>query len=101
VYIVNYRAVNDKPLPQGWEMRYTNEGIPYFVDHTTRSTSFSDPRVSPNAIVGGPTYERSFRWKVGQFRHLCQVMRIYLICVFSLTNEKTNEITYSMNLALG
>ena len=23
--------------------------------------------------AGGPAYERSFRWKIGQFRHLCQV----------------------------
>lgn len=55
-------------------MRYTNEGIPYFVDHNSRTTSFHDPRISPNATAGGPAYERSFRWKVGQFRHLCQVM---------------------------
>lgn len=53
-------------------MRYTNEGIPYFVDHNSRTTSFHDPRVSPNATASGPAYERSFRWKVGQFRHLCQ-----------------------------
>ncbi|KAK3734003.1 hypothetical protein QZH41_009848 [Actinostola sp. cb2023] len=62
----------DKPLPEGWEMRYTNEGIPYFVDHNSRTTSFHDPRVTPNAATGGPAYERSFRWKVGQFKHLCQ-----------------------------
>lgn len=35
---------SDTPLPSGWEMRYTNEGIPYFVDHNTRTTTFSDPR---------------------------------------------------------
>ena len=37
-------APQDKTLPPGWEMRYTNEGIPYFVDHTTRTTTFTDPR---------------------------------------------------------
>ena len=35
---------SDSPLPSGWEMRYTNEGIPYFVDHNTRTTTFNDPR---------------------------------------------------------
>lgn len=67
---------SDTPLPSGWEMRYTNEGIPYFVDHNTRTTTFSDPRtgvaLSINGTAGGPAYERSFRWKLGQFRHLCQ-----------------------------
>lgn len=67
---------SDSPLPSGWEMRYTNEGIPYFVDHNTRTTTFSDPRtgvaVTMKGAAGGPAYERSFRWKVGQFRHLCQ-----------------------------
>ncbi|XP_067052161.1 NEDD4-like E3 ubiquitin-protein ligase WWP1 isoform X1 [Acropora muricata] len=67
---------SDSPLPSGWEMRYTNEGIPYFVDHNTRTTTFNDPRtgvaVGMKGAAGGPAYERSFRWKVGQFRHLCQ-----------------------------
>lgn len=67
---------SDSPLPSGWEMRYTNEGIPYFVDHNTRTTTFSDPRtgiaLGMKGAAGGPAYERSFRWKIGQFRHLCQ-----------------------------
>lgn len=43
--VSNYRVLgSDTPLPSGWEMRYTNEGIPYFVDHNTRTTTFSDPR---------------------------------------------------------
>ncbi|EDO49328.1 predicted protein [Nematostella vectensis] len=67
-------ASADKPLPQGWEMRYTNEGIPYFVDHNTRTTTFTDPRGNgaPGVKGAAPAFERSFRWKVGQFRHLCQ-----------------------------
>ena len=28
--------------------------------------------------AGGPAYERSFRWKVGQFRHLCQVFFFFM-----------------------
>lgn len=31
---------------------------------------------SIKGAAGGPAYERSFRWKVGQFRHLCQVQMI-------------------------
>ncbi|RDW77566.1 hypothetical protein BP6252_05619 [Coleophoma cylindrospora] len=33
------------PLPKGWEIRSTDEGIPYYVDHNTESTSWSDPRL--------------------------------------------------------
>jgi E3 ubiquitin-protein ligase NEDD4 len=32
------------PLPAGYEMRHTPEGRPYFVDHNTRATSWTDPR---------------------------------------------------------
>ncbi|KAF7288526.1 E3 ubiquitin-protein ligase [Mycena chlorophos] len=34
----------DVPLPMGWEERRTPEGRPYFVDHSTRSTTWVDPR---------------------------------------------------------
>jgi len=36
--------VQEDPLPEGWEMRYTGDGVRYFVDHNTRSTTFQDPR---------------------------------------------------------
>ncbi|XP_033125340.1 E3 ubiquitin-protein ligase Su(dx)-like [Anneissia japonica] len=67
----------EEPLPEGWEIRYTKEGILYFVDHNTRATTFQDPRPGatkgPKGAYGVPAaYERSFRWKLGQFRYLCQ-----------------------------
>lgn len=67
----------EDPLPEGWEMRYTAEGVRYFVDHNTKSTTFQDPRCGPakgpKGAFGVPIqYERSFRWKLGQFRYLCQ-----------------------------
>ena len=40
--------IQEDPLPDGWEMRYTNEVVRYFVDHNTHTTTFQDPR-------GGPT----------------------------------------------
>ena len=39
-------AVEEDPLPEGWEIRFNNEGIQYFVDHNTRTTTFQDPRDS-------------------------------------------------------
>ena len=33
------------PLPDGWEIRYTENGRKYFVDHMSRTTQFTDPRL--------------------------------------------------------
>ena len=57
-------------LPEGWEIRFTDKGQRYFVDHNTKQTTFEDPR-------GKLTYERDFRWKVSKFRYLCQVNSNY------------------------
>ena len=47
----------DIPLPLGWEERRTEEGRPYFIDHRTRTTTWSDPRrntvVAPSAAPSG------------------------------------------------
>ncbi len=52
VYYVNHKSkttqwedprrsmVDQLPLPQGWEMRHTEQGVKYFVDHNTRTTTF-------------------------------------------------------------
>lgn len=72
---ISGQAVNQNPLPANWEMRYTSDGIPYFVDHNTRTTSFNDPRTGQPALhIGGGAvaYQRSFQFKLMQFRQLCQ-----------------------------
>ena len=40
------------PLPTGWERRETSSGRPYFLDHNSRTTQFTDPRLYDNAILG-------------------------------------------------
>ncbi|XP_007434979.2 membrane-associated guanylate kinase, WW and PDZ domain-containing protein 1-like [Python bivittatus] len=32
------------PLPENWEMAYTENGEVYFIDHNTKTTSWLDPR---------------------------------------------------------
>lgn len=39
--------------------------------------------------AGGPAYERSFRWKVGQFRHLCQVCFWFSLVAIRCKSYKT------------
>ncbi|KAJ9590572.1 hypothetical protein L9F63_016392, partial [Diploptera punctata] len=70
-------GADEPPLPAGWEIRLTEDGVRYFVDHNTRTTTFQDPRPGapkgPKGVYGVPrAYERSFRWKLNQFRYLCQ-----------------------------
>uniref|UniRef100_A0A8C9WIG9 E3 ubiquitin-protein ligase n=1 Tax=Scleropages formosus TaxID=113540 RepID=A0A8C9WIG9_SCLFO len=66
--------LNEKPLPEGWEMRFTVDGIPYFVDHNRRTTTYIDPRTGKSSLENGPqiTYVRDFKAKVQYFRFWCQ-----------------------------
>ncbi|XP_078275861.1 membrane-associated guanylate kinase, WW and PDZ domain-containing protein 2a isoform X1 [Rhinoraja longicauda] len=34
------------PLPENWEMAYTEKGEVYFIDHNTKTTSWLDPRLA-------------------------------------------------------
>ncbi|XP_012135438.1 suppressor of deltex [Megachile rotundata] len=83
-------GIDEPPLPDGWEVRLTEDGVRYFVDHNTRTTTFQDPRPGapkgPKGIYRVPrAYERSFRWKLSQFRFLCQ------------TNAVPNHMKISVN----
>ncbi|OZJ05124.1 putative E3 ubiquitin-protein ligase hulA [Bifiguratus adelaidae] len=49
------------PLPAGWEMRTTNEGRPYFVDHNTRTTTWVDPRRQQFIRPSGPGASNQFQ----------------------------------------
>ncbi|ELK04116.1 E3 ubiquitin-protein ligase Itchy like protein [Pteropus alecto] len=66
------------PLPPGWgwEMRFTVDGIPYFVDHNRRTTTYIDPRTGKSALDNGPqiAYVRDFKAKFQYFRFWCQIM---------------------------
>lgn len=44
LFLVLGRMIQEPALPPGWEMKYTSEGVRYFVDHNTRTTTFKDPR---------------------------------------------------------
>jgi len=50
------RVAAEEPLPTGWEMRYSEEGMLYFVDHNTKTTSYKDPRNIPGLVYRGDNY---------------------------------------------
>ncbi len=98
-------VMNEGPLPGGWEIRYTATGERFFVDHNTRRTTFEDPR--PNApkgakgVYGVPrAYERSFRWKLSQFRYLCQSNALPSHIKITLTRQTLFEDSYHQIMRL-
>lgn len=67
--------LHDAPLPEGWEMRITEQGIPFFIDHNNRTTTYNHPRtgkpVGPMAYQGMMSVDKTFKFKIAQFRYLC------------------------------
>ena len=37
----------EEPLPEGWELRFDQYGRKYYVDHTTKSTTWERPSSQP------------------------------------------------------
>jgi hypothetical protein len=63
IYVLCYSqelGTEESPLPAGWEKRLTEDGVPYFVDHNTRTTTFQDPRPgAPKGYVNSCMYCRT------------------------------------------
>ncbi|CAB0045305.1 unnamed protein product [Trichogramma brassicae] len=93
-------TMDEGPLPDGWEIRMTEDGVRYFVDHNNRTTTFQDPRPGapkgPKGICRVPrAYERSFRWKLSQFRFLCQTNAFPNHIKISVTRQTLFEDSYN------
>jgi E3 ubiquitin-protein ligase NEDD4 len=56
------------PLPDGWEMRTTETGRAYFIDHATKTTTWQDPRLPDANDPAIPQYKRDFKRKLLYFR---------------------------------
>ncbi|XP_071539954.1 E3 ubiquitin-protein ligase Su(dx) isoform X2 [Panulirus ornatus] len=121
IYFVNHRnrttqwddprtqgmVLEEEALPTGWEMRLTDDGRQYFVDHNTRQTTFQDPRPGAKQInasrgqYGIPmVYERSFRWKLGQFRYLCHSNAVTGHIKISVTRQTLFEDSFHQVMRL-
>ncbi|XP_052779878.1 membrane-associated guanylate kinase, WW and PDZ domain-containing protein 3-like isoform X3 [Mya arenaria] len=51
------------PLPQNWEMAFTEEGHPYFIDHNTEQTHWLDPRLANRQPETSKETELPFGWE--------------------------------------
>lgn len=98
-------GADESPLPPGWEKRLTEDGVTYFVDHNTRTTTFHDPRPGapkgPKGVYGVPrAYERSFRWKLSQFRYLCHSNALPSHIKITVTRQTLFEDSYHQVMRL-
>ena len=60
-----FTSVDDLgPLPDSWEERVHTDGRIFFIDHSTRTTQWEDPRLS-NPLIAGPAvpYSRDYKRK--------------------------------------
>lgn len=83
-------------------MRFTEQGVPFFIDHNTKSTTYNDPRtgkpVGPLGANGLPmSFERTFRWKIAQFRYLCLVSHLLNTYVILKSNLNSFPISSLLN----
>lgn len=122
--------LNEGPLPPGFEIRYTATGERFFVDHNSRTTTvqstaihfsvlifyahfriifvvlqFEDPRPGAQkgvkGVYGVPrAYERSFRWKLSQFRYLCQSNALPSHIKITVTRQTLFEDSYHQIMRL-
>lgn len=79
---------------------FADAGVIYFVDHNTRTTQFQDPRpgakvVGTKGAYGVPVqYERSFRWKLSQFRYLCHSNALQSVMKINVSRTTLFEDSY-------
>ena len=86
VYFVNHKSkttqwedprrsmADQLPLPLGWEARYTEQGVQYFVDHNTRTTTFQGEGEGEGEtqIDVGKGISRGAEWRKFQLRSTFQ-----------------------------
>ncbi|XP_036390737.1 E3 ubiquitin-protein ligase NEDD4a isoform X1 [Megalops cyprinoides] len=57
------------PLPPGWEERLHSDGRIFYINHSTRTTQWDDPRLQNSAITGPAVpYSRDYKQKYEYFR---------------------------------
>lgn len=71
-----HSLLREDPLPDGWEMKVSDGGVIYFRNHVTKEQTYRDPRGKElkctKGLFGVPLpHEKSFSWKLCQFRELC------------------------------
>ncbi|KAI8808254.1 hypothetical protein BJ742DRAFT_285897 [Cladochytrium replicatum] len=82
-------------LPSGWEMRMTNTGRLYFVDHNAKITTWDDPRLPSSVDPNVPQYKRDFRRKLVYFRSQPAMRPLAGQCHITVRRNNIFEDAYS------
>ncbi|KNE58375.1 hypothetical protein, variant [Allomyces macrogynus ATCC 38327] len=83
-------------LPDGWEMRTTQFGRVYFVEHNTQKTSWNDPRLGETV----PKYRRDFQEKLDHFSRQPEMLRQPGWCQFSVSRKLLFETSIAALMRL-
>ncbi|KAJ1654727.1 hypothetical protein IWQ61_005394 [Dispira simplex] len=83
------------PLPTGWEMRVTQTGHVFFVDHNTKTTTWDDPRLPSSLDQNVPQYKRDFRRKLIYFRSQQDLRPFPGQCHIKVRRDHIFEDTYA------
>ena len=83
------------PLPSGWEMRLTQNGRVYYVDHNTKTTTWDDPRLPSSLDEGVPQYKRDFRRKLIYFRSQPQMRPFHGQITIKVRRDNIFEDAYN------
>ncbi|KAI9209602.1 uncharacterized protein BJ171DRAFT_3868 [Polychytrium aggregatum] len=83
------------PLPGSWEMRMTNTGRIYFLDHNAKITTWDDPRLPSSVDQSVPQYKRDYRRKLVYFRSQPAMRQVAGQCHITIRRESIFEDSYS------
>lgn len=72
-------TVAEERLPEGWELRYDAYGRKYYVDHTTKSTTWERPSTTP--LPSGQVIITS---KLIQMKHIYFSLKPAVCCLILL-----------------
>ncbi|KNE55578.1 hypothetical protein AMAG_01469 [Allomyces macrogynus ATCC 38327] len=79
-------------LPVGWEMRTTETGLPYFLDHVQDITTRVDPRLDKTV----PKYRRDFQQKLDHFRAQPEMKQLPGWCKIHVSRRSLLEDAYNV-----
>ncbi|KIM81565.1 hypothetical protein PILCRDRAFT_8620 [Piloderma croceum F 1598] len=83
------------PLHSGWEMRATSASRVYFVNHSTKTTTWEDPQLHSNLDSNMPQNKHDFRSKLVYFRSLPAMQAQPGICEIKVRRTHVLEDSYA------
>jgi hypothetical protein len=82
------------PLPEGWEMAFTPEQVPYFIDHKRKITSWTDPRsVAYSASTANSAVDQEKgRLRLKQMKLAAEELELQLTLIRKQQEQLENEL---------